>query len=110
MDFEWNLFLITVGMLISFGMIGIGVCVGENVNRRDKEQRGRLDTGGDLSDMRRGDRCGDNGYDKPLESEKMSDEDLITLLYNFRIGATMREKRGIDQIIDGIEKGENKNA
>ena len=94
MEFEWNLFLITMGMLISFGCVGMGVTIGR-VDRRDKEQCERSDTSGVLSDDRLRMGSGSDGCDIPLDREE-----ITNVLWVLRLGASYREKRVIDYLLD----------
>ena len=87
---------ITIGALIVFASIGIGVCFG----RCDK---GQLNDDSDVRTyvpIRDRNRCGNKRDDKPDNKE------IENVLYTLRIGASTREKRVIDYLIDKEEKHE----
>ena len=94
MEFEWNIFLITMGMLISFGCIGIGVMIG-HVDRGYKGQRGYSSDSGVLPDDRLRMGSGSDGCDIPLDREE-----ITNVLWVLRLGASYREKRVIDYLLD----------
>lgn len=93
---EFNVFLITIGALLALAFIGIGVIIGD-VNRNNKGQS--LPD----SDVRLYvySRYRDRGSDK--RGDKPDDKEIEDVLYTLRIGASNREKRVIDYLID--EKG-----
>ena len=99
---EWNIFLITMGMLMSFGLIGIGVCIGD-VYRNNKESSDGSDISGVLSDVRLRDGRSCDG--SPVSVDR---QEIEIVLYNLRIGASEREKAVIDYLLDkeGAENGE----
>ena len=96
---EWNIFLITMGMLMSFGLIGIGVCIGDSMvkGKSDECDSVRL-RGVHVPDA-------DNHLDR---SDPPDTEEISIVLYNLRIGASVREKAVIDYLLDkeGAENGE----
>ncbi|MBQ1574413.1 MAG: hypothetical protein IIZ78_25105 [Clostridiales bacterium] len=85
---------LTVGALIVFASIGIGVCFG----RCDKEQH---DTDDDVIiyiPLRDRNRRG-NKRDSPPDARE-----IVDVLYMLRIAASSREKKVIDYLIDREEK------
>ena len=99
---EWNIFLITMGMLMSFGLIGIGVCIGD-AYRNNKESSDGSDISGVLSDVRLRDGSSCDG--SPVSVDR---QEIEIVLYNLRIGASEREKAVIDYLLDkeGAKNGE----
>ena len=85
---------VTVGALICFIFTGIGVCFG----RSDKESHDRDSDVNIYIPMRYRDRGG-NKRDSPPDAREITD-----VLYILRIGASSREKRVIDYLIDREEK------
>ena len=85
---------LTIGALIVFASIGIGVCFG----RSDKEQH---DTDDDVIiyiPLRDRNRRG-NKRDIPPDARE-----IVDVLYMLRIAASSREKKVIDYLIDREEK------
>ena len=100
---EWSIFLISMGMLMSLGLIGIGVCIGDGLA---KAQLHKCDnspdvSGGDtdLSDSGMGetDRAEHSGQD--LGSDVPSPELVASVLAVLRMGASQREKEVIDYLL-----------
>ena len=100
---EWSMFLITMGMLMAFGFIGIGVCIGDGLA---KTQLHKCDnnpdvSGGDtdLSDSGMGetDRAEHSGQD--LGSDEPSPELVASVLTVLRMGASQTEKAIIDYLL-----------
>ena len=100
MEIEWNMFLITLGMLMSFGLIGIGVVIG-HVDRGNQGQCGNSADSGVQSDDRLRMGSSSDGSDIPLD-----EQEIANVLWILRLGASAREKRVIDYLIDkeGAEK------
>ena len=100
---EWSMFLITMGMLMAFGFIGIGVCIGEGLDKRElcKCDSGSDVSGGDpnLRDSAMGDsdRAEHSGQD--MGSDVPSPEEISRVLWVLRLGASATEKRVIDHLI-----------
>lgn len=90
---EWNIFLITMGMLLSFGLIGIGVCIG---NSMDKGTDKRELDGDSVHDVCMDERTRDRGSNHRC----LTPEEINIVLYNLRIGASTHEKEVIDYLID----------
>ena len=100
---EWSIFLISMGMLMSLGLIGIGVCIGDGLA---KTQLHKCDnspdvSGGDtyLSDSGMGetDRAEHSGQD--LGSDVPSPELVASVLAVLRMGASQMEKEVIDYLL-----------
>lgn len=108
---EWSVFLITMGMLISFMLIGIGVCIGERV---DKRQLRKCDNCPVLSDdtdsvsncdMGGSDRQEHSGQD--LGSDIPSPETIEAVLNIFRIHACRTECEVIDYLLSQERRQED---
>lgn len=91
---------ITIGALIVFASIGIGVCFGRNDERHNTTEYGFDPDIRIYVPLRYRDRGRDNGQDIPDKRE------IENVLYTLRIGASAREKRVIDYLIDKEEKHE----
>lgn len=87
---ELTIFMITIGMLIAFGLIGIGVCIG------DAMAKGKYD--GNNGVQLRGDRVPDDGSSVDRHNPPDSEE-IINVLWVLRLGASAREKRVIDYLL-----------
>ena len=100
---EWSMFLITMGMLMAFGFIGIGVCIGEGMA---KGQLHKCDSGSDvsggdpnLSDSTVGDSDRTEHSGQDLGSDDPTPEEIGQVLWVLRLGASTEEKRVIDHLI-----------
>lgn len=100
---EWSVFLISMGMLMSFALIGIGVCIGERV---DKGQLYKCDNcpvlcnGADslsYSNMGGSNRQEHSGQD--LGPNEPTPEEILNVLRVLRIGASGTEQRVIDHLM-----------
>ena len=82
---------ITIGALIVFASIGIGVCIGDRSDKRKSIPD---------SDVRLYvyNRYRSRGSDK--RDDKPDNKEIEDVLYTLRIGASNREKRVIDYLID----------
>jgi hypothetical protein len=95
---EINIFCITLSLVMAVILVGIGVQIG----RGDK---GELNNDSDVRiyipdrDRHRG---SDHG-----QLEQMDPEEIISVLYLLRIGASSREKQVIDYLIDKEERENN---
>lgn len=95
---EINIFCITLTAIMAVLLVGIGVQIGRN----DKgESNGDTDNRvcvhcGDWNRSR------DHGHTEPMEPEE-----IISVLYLLRIGASSREKQVIDYLIDKEERENN---
>lgn len=82
---------ITIGALIVFASIGIGVCFGRNDNR---DNQGQFDGDSDVRTYipcRDRNRCRNNGSNKRMEAEE-----VINGLQIIRMAASRQEKEYID--------------
>lgn len=95
---EINIFCITLSLIMAVLLVGIGVQIG----RGDK---GKLDGDND-TDIHIPDRDRSGGSDHG-QLEQMDPEEIISVLYLLRIGASSREKQVIDYLIDKEERENN---
>lgn len=98
MDIGSIVFCLTLGALIVFASIGIGVCFG----RINRHNQGKPDGDNDIRiyvPCRVRDRQRNHG-----SPARMDPQEVINVLYLFRIGACAREKQVIDYLIDKEEQ------
>ena len=89
-----------IGALVCVIMIGIGVCFGRCDKRHNTTEYGFDSDIRIYVPLRYRDRGRDNGQDIPDKRE------IENVLYTLRIGASTREKKVIDYLIDKEEKHE----
>lgn len=95
---EINIFCITLSLVMAVLLVGIGVTIGRN----DKGE-----SNGDI-DNRVCVHCGDRNRSRDHgHTEQMDPEEIISVLYLLRIGASNREKQVIDYLIDKEERENN---
>ena len=95
---EINIFCITLTAIMAVLLVGTGV----NIGRSDK---GQLNDDSDVRSYapdRDRNWGGDHG-----QLEQMDPEEIISVLYLLRIGASSREKQVIDYLIDKEERENN---
>ena len=94
MDFGSICLCMTLGALICFVFLGVGVCIG----RCDKEQSDDDSSVCGSSNIRCGDRCGDKRDIPPTYEEK------IMVLDTFSVGSSALEKRVLGSLRDDLKK------
>lgn len=92
---EWELFLITMGLLMGFCFLGVGICIGRLYQDVSDGNSDSSDSPADSS-----------GMDRSVDRDPPTPEEIVNVLYVLRIGASNREKRVLDHLIDQ-EEGDN---
>ena len=108
---EWSVFLISMGMLMSLALIGIGVCVSDVLDKGKLHRCNNcsvLHTGDpDLSDSLVGDTDGSEHSGQDMEPDVPSPEMIETVLNVFRLHACRTEQEVIDYLISKERRQDN---
>ena len=90
----------TIGLLIGFALIGVGVIIGG----MDKRKLNGTNNDDDCISIGDGDRVSDNGFDKQMDAEE-----VINGLQYLRMSLSPKEKEYLDYACECVEKIERLN-